>query len=186
MNEKILIVDDEPAIRKILRMFLEEAGYLCQVADNVQSAKEILAGQTFDLLLSDLKMPGESGLDLIQYAKIHYPDIGRIMITGFGDPAVANEIMEIGVYGYLIKPLSKEIVLITVENTLRHLRLSLNLQAHKDELEKNISQKTEKLSAVMHNLNVGVVMVDRNFNILEINRKMKQFFPAHQRTTGFL
>jgi two-component system, NtrC family, sensor kinase len=178
MHEKILIVDDEPGIRKVLTRILKEAGYLCCVADSVQSAKEILAVETFDLLLSDLKMPGESGLELIRYAKAHHPDVGRIIITGVGDQEVAEEIMAVGVYGYILKPLSKDTVLITVKNTLRHLLLDRHLQAYKSELEKTVSEKTEQLSAIMHNLNAGVVMVDRQRNILQLNRKMQQFFPA--------
>ncbi len=178
MHEKILIVDDEPAIRKVLTRILEEAGYLCRGADSVQSAKEILAVDTFDLLLSDLKMPEESGLDLIRYAKAHYPDTGRIIITGVDNPEVADEIMAVGVYGYILKPLSKDIVLITVKNTLHHLLLDRHLQTYKEELEKTVSEKTEQLSAIMHNLNAGVVMIDRQRNILQINRKMQHFFPA--------
>jgi len=178
MQEKILIVDDELAICKVLTRILQEVGYLCRVADSVQSAKEILAVETFDLLLSDLKMPRESGLDLIRYTKSHYPDIGRIIITGVGDPEIADEIMEVGVYGYILKPLSKDIVLITVKNTLRHLLLDRHLQTYKEELEKTVSEKTEQLSAIMHNLNAGVVMIDRQRNILQINRKMQHFFPA--------
>jgi signal transduction histidine kinase/DNA-binding response OmpR family regulator len=178
MHEKILIVDDELAICKVLTRILREAGYLCRVADSVQSAKEILAVETFDLLLSDLKMPGESGLELIRYAKAHYPDIGRIIITGIADQEVADEIMEVGVYGYILKPMSKDIVLITIRNTLRHLLLDRHLQAYKAELEKTVSEKTEQLSAIMDNLNAGVVLVDRQRNILQINSKMQQFFPA--------
>ncbi len=178
MHEKILIVDDELVICRMLTRTLKEAGYLCRVANSVQSAKEILAVETFDLLLSDLKMPEESGLELIRYAKAHYPDIGRIIITGIGDPEVADEIMAVGIYGYILKPLSKDILLITVKNTLRHLLLDRHLQAYKAELEKTVSEKTEQLSAIMNNLNAGVVLVDRQRNILQINRKMQQFFPA--------
>lgn len=178
MHGKILIVDDELSICRVLSRILEEAGYPCQIADSVQSAKEILAVETFDLLLSDLKMPRESGLDLIRYTKSHYPDIGRIIITGVGDPEIADEIMEVGVYGYILKPLSKDILLITVKNTLRHLLLDRHLQTYKEELEKTVSEKTEQLSAIMHNLNAGVVMIDRQRNILQINRKMQHFFPA--------
>ena len=139
MDAKILIVDDEPAIRKLLARYLQEEGYDCQFAETVANAKEILASNTFDLLLSDLKMPGESGLDLVRHAKKHYPQMGRIMITGYGSPEIASEIMMVGVYGYIIKPITKNIVLISVENALRHLRLDLHMQACKVELEKNVS-----------------------------------------------
>jgi len=176
MNEQILIVDDEMQIRKLLTIYLEGAGFHCRSAEDVESAKNVLATATFDLLLSDLKMPGESGLELIRYAKIHYPEMGSIMITGYGAEEIASEIMEVGIYGYIIKPVTKEMVLITVKNALRHLRLNLHMQAYKAELEKNVSLRTEKLTSIMNNLNAGLVMVDRNMNILEVNQKMKDFF----------
>jgi two-component system, NtrC family, sensor kinase len=176
MDAKILIVDDEQAIRKLLTRFLEGAGYACRNAENVATAKEILAKETFDLLLSDLKMPGASGLELIRYAKEHYPQTGRVMITGFGSPEIASEIMTVGVYGYIIKPVSRDMVMITVENALRHLRLDLHMHACKVELEKNISYRTEKLTAIMNNLNAGVVMLDRDMKVLELNKKMEQWY----------
>jgi two-component system, NtrC family, sensor kinase len=177
MDAKILIVDDEPAIRKLIGRYLVDAGYECQFAETVASAKEILASSTFDLLLSDLKMPGESGLDLIRFAKKQYPQMGRVMITGYGSPDIASEIMTVGVYGYIIKPVTKNVVLITVENALRHLRLDLHMHACKVELEKNVSQRTEKLTAIMSNLTIGVVMLDLDRKILEINKRMKLWFP---------
>jgi two-component system, NtrC family, sensor kinase len=177
MNARILIVDDEQAIRKLLTRYLEGAGYECHTAENVESAKKLLASHTFDLLLCDLKMPGDSGLDLIRYAKEHYPQTGRVMITGFGAPEIASEIMMVGVYGYIIKPVTQNVVLITVENALRHLRLDLHMYACKIELEKKISNRTEKLTAIMNNLNAGVVMVDPDMRIIELNRKMEQWFP---------
>lgn len=177
MDAKILIVDDEPAIRKLLSRYLQDAGYDCQLAETVDAAKQILASETFDLLLSDLKMPGASGLDLIRYAKKHYPQMGRVMITGYGSPEVASEIMLVGVYGYIIKPVTKNIVLITVENALTHLRLDLHMQAYKVELEKNISDRTEKLMAIMNNISIGIVMFDFDINTIEYNRSMQHWFP---------
>jgi len=177
INAKILIVDDEATIRRLLTRHLEEAGHICCCAENVESAKTILASDSFDLLLCDLKMPGESGLTLIKFAKDHYPDIGRVMITGFGTPEIASEIMEVGVYGYIIKPISRNVVLITVENALRHLRLDLQMLYSKNDLEKKISSRTEKLTAIMNGLGVGVVMVDPDMKILEMNRQMLEFFP---------
>jgi two-component system, NtrC family, sensor kinase len=177
MNEKILIVDDEPAVRKILSRYLEEAGYECHTADGAESAKKILAANTFDLLLCDLKMPGESGLELIRHAKEHYPRTGRIMVTGFGSPEIAGEIMTVGVYGYIIKPFTSDMVLVTVENSLRHLRLDLHMHACKVELENKISRRTEKLTAIMNNLNVGIAMLAPDMKILELNQRMQQWFP---------
>jgi two-component system, NtrC family, sensor kinase len=178
MNATILIVDDEAPIRKLLKTYLTDAGYDCYTAEDVSSAKEQLASREFDLLLSDLKMTGDSGLDLIQYAKANYPQTGRVMITGFGSPEIASEIMTVGVYGYIIKPLTRNVVLITVENSLRHLRLDLHMQACKIELEQKINRRTEKLTAIMNNLSAGIVLINSDMQVIEINRRMRQWFPG--------
>lgn len=186
MTKSILIVDDEAPIRNLLTRYLIDAGYECFQAENAEKAKTALAERSFDLLLSDLNMPGETGLDLIRYAKIRFPEMGRVMVTAFSSQKIASEIMDVGVYGYIIKPFSKEMVIIAVENALRHLRLNLHLQAYKRELEKNISLKTEKLTAVMNNLSVGVIMIDRNMHVVEFNSRMLHFFPnLSQRAANF-
>lgn len=176
--KKILVVDDELPIQKILKRFLENAGYKCAVASNVAEAKEKLKEDSYSLLLSDLMMPGETGLDLIKHAKVHHPEVGRIMITAYGEEKIAREIMQVGVYGYIIKPLEKQTVLITVENALRHLFLDQHMQACLEEMKKKISSRTEKLDAIMKHINVGIILVDKNLRILETNAKMKEFFPS--------
>ncbi len=177
MVATILIVDDEVAISKLLSKFLVGAGHQCHTANSAESARDLLAARSFDLLLSDLKMPGESGIDLIRFAKEHYPDIGRVMITGYGSPEASNEVIQIGVYGYIIKPVTRNEVLITVENALEHLRLDRHMQAYKRELETRISGQIEKSNALMNNLGVGVAMFDSRLLVIEFNQKMSQWFP---------
>ncbi len=174
-KKKILIVDDEKPIRTILTRYLEKAGYQCQDAESVPAARELLAKEHFDLLITDLMMPGETGLSLIKHAKKHYPKTGRIMATAMGSQDTASEIMEVGVYGYIVKPISRDIVLITVENALRHLALDIDVQACISEMEEKISYRTKKLDAIMSNLNIGIVMVDTDMKILEMNRQMKEW-----------
>lgn len=122
-------------------------------------------------------MPGESGLALIRFAKENYPDTGRLMITGHGAPEISNEVIKVGVYGYIIKPVAKNELLITVENALAHLLLDRHMQASQRVLEKEISDQTEKASAIMNNLNVGVAMFDKHMAVVEFNRKLHQWFP---------
>jgi len=178
MDAKILIVDDELSIRNLLSRYLADAGYECRTSENADAAKDVLMEQTFDLLLCDLRMPGDSGLELFHYTKQYYPDMGRVMITGFGSPEIASEVMAVGVYGYIIKPLTRNVVLITVENALRLLHMDIHMRACRIELEQNISDRTEKLAAIMNNLNAGVVMFDLERKILEFNRQAQSWFPG--------
>lgn len=177
MEAKILIVDDEAAIRTLLTRYLEDAGYTCRSAESVAAAKKMLSSNSFDLLLSDLTMPGENGWELIRHSKKHYPKMGRIVITGLDSHKIASDILKVGVYGYIIKPVTGNVVLIAVENALHHLRLDLELNACKGELEQKISNRTEKLTAIMNSLTAGVVMLDPDMKILEMNRRMQHFFP---------
>jgi signal transduction histidine kinase/DNA-binding response OmpR family regulator len=184
MNAKILIVDDEAAILKLVTRFLVEAGYECFTAKDVKSAKKVLDSLDIELLLCDVKMPEESGLQLIRYAKEFHPQVGRIMVTGLDSLEIASEIMSIGVYGYIVKPMTKNVVLISVENALRHLHLDLHFQACMIELEKKMSLRSEKLAAIMNNLTVGVVMLSPDMRIMEINRQMQHWFPQTANGTG--
>jgi signal transduction histidine kinase/DNA-binding NarL/FixJ family response regulator len=185
MDAKILIVDDEPAVLKLVTRFLVEAGYECFTAKNVKAAKKVLDSQDIELLLCDVKMPEESGLELIRYAKELHPRVGRIMITSLDSLEIASEIMSIGVYGYIVKPMTKNVVLITVENALRHLHLDLHFQACRIELEKKMSLRSEKLAAIMNNLTVGVVMLGPDMKIMEINRQMQRWFPQTAQGSGY-
>ena len=183
-NNKILIVDDEKPIRSILCRYLEKAGYQCKAAEDTAAAKEMLASEPFDLLITDLMMPGESGLSLIQHAKKHHPNTGRVMITAMGSQDIAREIMEVGVYGYIVKPIARDIVLITVENALRHLALDIHMQAYLAEMEAKISYRTKKLDAIMNNLNIGIIMVDSDMKILEMNNKMEEWYSVTEEVEG--
>ncbi len=177
INARILIVDDEVIIQALLSRYLKEAGYICRCTGNASSAREILASEKFDLLLCDLSMPGENGLELLKHAKKHNPQMGRIVVTGNESHEVADEVLDLGVYGYIIKPVTANVALITVANALRHLRFDLHLDAYQCELEEKISQRTEKLDAIMNNLNLGVVMLSPDMTILETNEKMRTYFP---------
>ena len=183
-HNNILIVDDELPIRTVLSRYLEKAGYNCKTAENANDAKKLLQQEPFSLLLTDLKMPGESGLDLIKYAREHYPRTGRIMVTAMGAQDIAKEIMDVGVYGYIVKPISKETVLITVENALRHLSLDQDMQACVDDMAEKVTRRSEKLDAIMNSIDIGVLMVDPRLTIMEMNRKMREWFAVDAEVIG--
>ncbi|MDP3478142.1 MAG: response regulator, partial [Desulfoprunum sp.] len=176
-DTNILIVDDEQSVSRLLARYLEEAGYTCQTAESAASARELLSQQLFDLALCDLDMPGESGLDLIRHIKAHHPETGRVMVTSSSDSDTTKEILEVGVYGYILKPFSRSTLLITVQNALQHLRLDCDIQRHKKALEEEVWARTEKLSTIMDNLNVGVVMFTPDLHIIEMNKQVRQWFP---------
>jgi len=83
-NEKILVVDDEPAIVELCTRFLTKEGYIVKTASNGQEAMEIFQKEPVDLLLTDIRMRGMSGLELIDSAKKYEPGVAIVVITGHG------------------------------------------------------------------------------------------------------
>jgi response regulator RpfG family c-di-GMP phosphodiesterase len=142
---KILVVDDEEMIRDLLGQLLEMNGYDCTLAEDASAARDILERETFDLILSDIDMPGESGLDFIQYALTEYPDTAGVMVTALDDPGVADSALETGVYGYIIKPFDRNGVLINVATALRRRQLEIEAQAFRKNLEETVAERTTEL-----------------------------------------
>ena len=104
MQENLLIVDDEEWVRRVECLTLESNGYCCTPAACPAEARERLQQRRFDLALVDVKMPGESGLELATDICRQAPGTAVLMVTGEDDPAIAKLALEIGTYGYLVKP----------------------------------------------------------------------------------
>ena len=101
---RILVVDDEQAVRDLLAKTLTMADYDVDAAPDGASAIERLRAVEYDLLITDLKMPGMDGLSVIREARRIMPDLPVIIITGYSTEASAIEAINLGVAGYLTKP----------------------------------------------------------------------------------
>ena len=118
MKGKILVVDDEEAIRKSLRMVLEYEGYDCVEARTGPEGIEALRRETPDAVLLDIKMPGMDGLEALQAARAKDPHTPILMISGHGDIPTAVEAIHKGAYDFLEKPLESERVLTALRNAI--------------------------------------------------------------------
>jgi two-component system response regulator PilR (NtrC family) len=116
--ERILVVDDEQSLRDFLTILLRKEGYRCEAAADVAEAGTLLKGEEFDLVLTDLKLPDGSGLDVLATAKEAHPDSEVIVITAFGTAETAVEAMKGGAYDYLTKPFKVEEIRVTVQKAL--------------------------------------------------------------------
>lgn len=126
MNDRrpqILIVDDESYIQEILKSTLEQAGYECVSTGDAESALETLATRSFDLALSDIRMPGKRGTELLLEIRNKYPEVVVIMITAVDNVNTAIESMRLGAYDYIVKPFNLDQVLISVNRGLEKRRL---------------------------------------------------------------
>lgn len=128
-QERILVVDDERAIRELMRRLLERAGYACATAGSSAEADELLARGSFDLLLADLQMPGESGLDLLAHVRDRHPATATIVMSGVHDPQLADAALTLGACGYLVKPFSPEELSTEVLNALRRHNREVAVEA---------------------------------------------------------
>ncbi len=143
-KKNILIVDDEIFIRNFISRFLADKDYACWTANDAAHAKDILKTQSIDLLLCDINLPGESGSNLARYVKQEYPDIAIIIMSIIDSPNAAKEALDLGVFGYIVKPFTHNIVLINIENALRRHRLELQNKIYQQELETKVCQQTNK------------------------------------------
>ncbi len=101
----ILLVDDEEAQRAVLAGFLRKRGFDVQAAGSVDEALRIAGSRTLDLVLTDLRMPGASGVDLLQAIHAINPEVPVILMTAFGTVASAVDAMKRGAADYLTKPI---------------------------------------------------------------------------------
>ena len=142
---RILIVDDEPNIRELLTVKLKHAGYECRTAASAAEALALLEREPFHLVLSDVMMPGISGIDLLQrIAKVH-PDIAVLMLTAASDTSNAVHAMKLGAYDYIVKPASLEALSIHVEKALERRQMVLENREHHRLLEQRVAEQTQEI-----------------------------------------
>jgi putative two-component system response regulator len=149
---RILIVDDDCHVRELVRRLLERAGYACALAENGFEARRLLTKRRFELIVCDLQMPGESGLDVISHVRRAYPDTAAIVVTGVDDEKLADHALTLGAYGYVVKPFSSTDLSIQVLNALRRRELE-NAQRHERErLEHMVEERTGELQRAVDEL----------------------------------
>ncbi len=144
-DARVLVVDDTDQVRTLVTRLLEKHGHVCVAAANAAEAREHLANESFDLALCDVKMPGESGVDLAEYILEAHPSTAVLMVTGVDEPESALRALELGAYGYVIKPFSINQLLISVVNALRRRTLELDARRDVGELEDAVDARTREL-----------------------------------------
>jgi putative two-component system response regulator len=138
-------VEDEPQSARIVSRVLEISGYRCVVAADALEAREHLRKEEFSLVVCDVALPGESGLDLARFIMQQNPEAAVIMISGLDDPKLINIALEIGTYGYVLKPLRPQQLLITIASALRQRALDIENRFRQRELEQVIANRSAKL-----------------------------------------
>jgi two-component system chemotaxis response regulator CheY len=127
-NGRVLVVDDEPVVRTLVRKTLEQAGYDILEAENGEKAIEVInTGENrlvLDVVICDIRMPKINGVEAIDYFQREYPHVPVIVLTGFPDTAMAVSFMRHGVVDYLVKPVEAEKLKAAVARAMERRRIA--------------------------------------------------------------
>ncbi|HWW89547.1 MAG TPA: HD domain-containing phosphohydrolase [Solirubrobacteraceae bacterium] len=152
---ELLIVDDNEPLRRWAERVMREGGYTCDSAGGAAAARECLEHGAYSLVLLDVNMPGESGMELLARTRSSHPGTGVLMITGHDDPKLAMTAIEHGAYGYMVKPLRSGELLISVANALHRRRRELTSQRRMQSLEDAVDDRSRKLEAALEDLRLS-------------------------------
>ncbi len=169
MNRRtILIVDDDPSLRRVMEMQLEEIGCQVLAAGSGPEALEILASRPVPVVLTDLKMPGMSGLELLHRVHKEHPETAVLVITAYGTVESAVAAMREGAYDYLTKPLDYSQLAIVVNRALEHQELVEEVRHLRSTLDRKYGFESiiGKSSKLLHVLDVASRAAQSNSTVL--------------------
>ena len=172
-SPSLLIIDDEPLMRLSVMDALKAAGYEVRAAATGQEGLDLLRKESFDVVITDLRLPGASGLELLQSCKQHSPKTEVILITAHGSVETAVEAMRVGAYDYITKPFSMEELLLIVERvtkvlTLRQESLQLREETGGKFAFQGIVGKNEQMRKVFEKLKT---IAETNSRVLIIGER---------------
>jgi two-component system NtrC family sensor kinase len=154
-DNRILVVDDDEAVRRLFANYLSDH-YSCVMAADSQEALLRLAGEPFALVISDVNMPGLSGVELLRRIVEHFPDTAVIMVSGIDRPQRVLDAVRVGAFDYLIKPCSLEVLEVTVERALERRMLLRDGKRYKQELERR-NEELARQKAELERLQAQIV-----------------------------
>lgn len=144
-RRRVLVVDDEASVRDILCDALDAFDYDAISAENAVTAMKKLESEDVDLVLSDIEMPGENGMQLLSRIKKSRPTLDVVMVTGVVDAQVAVQAIRNGASDYVTKPFNLEEVQIVVDRVLEKRRLVKENEAYQEHLEELVALRTDEV-----------------------------------------
>jgi putative two-component system response regulator len=142
---KILVVDDDVMLCQLLGRWLEKEGYRYVSAYSGEEALERLQESAFALMITDINMPGITGMELLGRVRGKYGDMISIVVSAIDDRSIAINALELDAFTYIIKPLSKTETLISVDNALRHRQLGRENREYSEEMSQLVMEQTSDL-----------------------------------------
>ena len=192
---KVLVIDDEKHIRQSLADYLEDNGFHVMTAENGQQGLAIISGETPDLVLLDLRMPGMDGLGVLEQARKLMPDLPMIVISGANRIEDVVKALRYGAWDYLVKPIQNFTVLEhSVNQALERAKLIKENKAYQENLEAMVQERTlelETANAHLFSLNARlhkiVETARRLHGCIEMDHfgeKVLEEFASHMSATG--
>jgi PAS domain S-box-containing protein len=155
MDKKLLLVDDEEGIRKVLGLALSDSGYTVFTAEDGEQALKIFRKETPPIVLTDIKMPGMDGIELLQKIKQENPDSEVIMITGHGDMELAIKSLKYQAVDFVTKPINDDVLEIALNRANEKIRMRRQLRQYTENLEVLVREKSAKLIEIERQVAVG-------------------------------
>jgi len=184
---RILVVDDEPTITRLVAQRLAGKGYACETSCSSAEALERIAGGEFVLVISDINMPGMTGIELLASVRKSRPDVAFIMLTAVDDHSTAVRSLELGAFGYIIKPFEANELFISVSNALRRRELELGRDRYEERLEREVWARTAEIRATQEQIIVRLVTASgcRDEETGEHIRRMGEYAAILARASGW-
>ena len=181
--KKLLVIDDEASTRDLLKMSLESDGYTVFVAEDGSKGLEIFARENPPVVLTDIKMPGMDGIEVLRKVKEQSPDTEVIVITGHGEMNLAVQALQLEASDFINKPISDEGLAVALRRAEEKIWLREKLKEYTEDLEK-IIQETNKELAKRHELehNIiqtsmdGIIANDRQGKIIIFNEGAERIY----------
>lgn len=141
----ILIVDDLPLVRLSIQRILTKAGYRCREAEDVPGALAVLDEDRIDQVLCDIQMPGCTGLDLVKAIRPRIPETSLVMVSSMEDAETAIECLQLGAFGYVLKPFQPREILVQVNGALRRRMLEIAFRDREAQLAQKVREQTVEI-----------------------------------------
>jgi putative two-component system response regulator len=149
---ELLVVDDDEALRRWEERVLREQGYSCDGTCDANAVRERLRQNSYRLALLDVNMPGESGMELLAHIRHEHPEVAVLMVTGEDSMKLAMTAIELGAYGYLVKPVGSGELLINVANALHRWRTDAENRRLVQRLRATVRERSDTLGEALQDL----------------------------------
>lgn len=186
-EQKILVIDDEKVVRDGCKRVLTGKDYSVEVAEDGQEGLDLLAAESIDMVLLDLKMPGLSGEEVLEKVNVTYPEIPVIVITGHGTIDTAVECMKRGAYDFITKPFQIDQFLMTIKRAAKSIELSKKARQFEQENIRNLydlNLEKSRLKTIINCMANGVMVTNRNLEVVLHNPALMRLLEIPQKQKG--